>query len=68
MVLHKNLRRMIQFAEVFPDMQIVVSLSRQLSWFHFFRLITLKEDILCDFYDEMCRVEGWKKWGSGSTD
>jgi hypothetical protein len=30
----KNLRRMIQFAEVFPDEQIVVSLIRQLSWTH----------------------------------
>ena len=28
----KNLRRMIQFAEVFPDKEIVVSLIRQLSW------------------------------------
>ena len=27
----KNLRRMIQFAEVFPDKEIVVTLSRQLS-------------------------------------
>ncbi len=30
----KNLRRMIQFSEVFPDKQIVVSLIRQLSWTH----------------------------------
>jgi len=28
----KNLRRMIQFAEAFPDEQIVVTLSRQLGW------------------------------------
>ena len=28
----KNLRRMIQFVEVFPDEEIVVSLIRQLSW------------------------------------
>lgn len=28
----KNLRRMMQFAEVFPDEKIVVSLIRQLSW------------------------------------
>ena len=28
----KNLRRMIQFTEVFPDEQIVVSLIRELSW------------------------------------
>jgi hypothetical protein len=27
----KNLRRMVQFAEVFPDEEIVVTLSRQLS-------------------------------------
>jgi len=31
----KNLRRMIQFAEVFPDKEIVVSLIRQLTWTHF---------------------------------
>jgi hypothetical protein len=31
----KNLRRMVQFAEVFPDEQIVVTLSRQLGWSHF---------------------------------
>ena len=31
----KNLRRMIRFAEVFPDKKIVVSLIRQLSWTHF---------------------------------
>ncbi len=28
----KNLRRMIQFAQVFPDEKIVVSLIRQLTW------------------------------------
>lgn len=55
----KNLRRMMQFAEVFPDMQIVVSLSRQLSWSHFVRLLTLKEDTKRDFYAEMCRIEKW---------
>ncbi|MDP2301456.1 MAG: DUF1016 N-terminal domain-containing protein [Ignavibacteria bacterium] len=30
----KNLRGKIQFAEVFPDQEIVVSLIRQLSWTH----------------------------------
>jgi hypothetical protein len=30
-----DLRRMIQFAKVFPDKEIVVSLIRQLSWTHF---------------------------------
>lgn len=30
----KNLRRMMQFSEVFPDEKIVVSLIRQFSWTH----------------------------------
>jgi hypothetical protein len=30
---------MIQFAEVFPDREIVVSLMRQLTWTHFLALI-----------------------------
>ena len=41
----KNLRRMIQFAEVFPDQQIVVSLTRQLSWTHFQEIIHIKDDL-----------------------
>ena len=55
----KNLRRMIQFAEVFPDMKIVVSLLRQLGWTHFLRIIPLNDPLKRDFYAEMCRVERW---------
>jgi len=54
----KNLRRMIQFAEVFSE-KIVVSLIRQLSWTHFIALIPLKNDLQRDFYSEMCRIERW---------
>jgi predicted nuclease of restriction endonuclease-like (RecB) superfamily len=55
----KNLRRMMQFAEVFPDEQIVVSLIRQLSWTHFLALLPLKDVLQREFYAEMCRVQGW---------
>lgn len=55
----KNLRRMIQFAEVFPDEGIVVSLIRQLTWTHFIALLPIKDAISRDFYAEMCRVERW---------
>lgn len=55
----KNLRRMIQFSEVFPDEQIVISLIRQLSWSHFVALIPLKKDLQRDFYAEICRIERW---------
>lgn len=55
----KNLRRMIQFAEVFQEEENVVSLIRQLSWTHFLALIPLKDPLQREFYAEMCRVERW---------
>lgn len=55
----KNIRRMMQFAEVFSDEAIVVSAIRQLSWTHFIALIPLKEPLQRQFYAEMCRVEKW---------
>lgn len=55
----KNLRRTMQFAEVFPDEQIVVSLIRQLSWTHFLALLPLKDPLQREFYAEMCRVQRW---------
>lgn len=54
-----NLRRMIQFAIVFPDEAIVASLMRQLSWTHFILLLPLKDPLQREFYAQMCRVEGW---------
>lgn len=55
----KNLRRMVQFAETFPNEQIVVTLSRQLGWSHFIAIIPLDDDLKRDFYAEMCRIERW---------
>ena len=50
---------MVQFAEAFPEEQIVVTLSRQLGWSHFVAIIPLDEDLKRDFYAEMCRIERW---------
>ena len=55
----KNLRRMVQFATVFPEASIVAALRRQLTWAHFKLLIPLKDSLKREFYAEMCRVEGW---------
>ncbi len=55
----KGLRRMIQFYEFFPDLEIVATLSRQLSWSHFIEIIPLKTDLERDFYAQMCRLEKW---------
>jgi len=55
----RNLARMVRFAEVFPDVNIVSTLSAKLSWSHFVEIIPLKDDLQRDFYAEMCRVERW---------
>lgn len=46
----KNLRRMMQFADSFSNFEIVVTLSRQLSWSHFLVLIPIKDKKARDFY------------------
>ena len=39
-----KLNRMIKFARLFPDFEIVAKLSHQLSWSHFVELIPLKNE------------------------
>lgn len=55
----KNLRRIIQFAQLFPDSEIVATLWRQLSWSHFKLLFPLKDELQRDFYAQMCKIENW---------
>jgi predicted nuclease of restriction endonuclease-like (RecB) superfamily len=57
----RNLRRMIQFAELFPDFQIVVPLARQLSWSHFIILIPLKSVDARRYYAKLSVEELWSK-------
>jgi predicted nuclease of restriction endonuclease-like (RecB) superfamily len=55
----KNVRRMMKFAEYFPDIQIVVSVSRQLSWSHFIELLPLKNNEARLFYVQKIAQENW---------
>lgn len=55
----KNLRRMMQFAEIFPDEQIVVSVIRQLSWTHILAVLPIDDPLKRAFYIEMCKLEKW---------
>jgi predicted nuclease of restriction endonuclease-like (RecB) superfamily len=55
----RNIFRMVRFAEIFPDPQIVSALRSQLGWSHFRQLIAIDDPIKRDFYAEMCRVERW---------
>jgi predicted nuclease of restriction endonuclease-like (RecB) superfamily len=55
----RNLFNMMRFAEVFPDRDIVQTLSAQLAWSHFLEIVYLKDALQREFYAEMCRLEHW---------
>ncbi len=55
----KNLRRMVQFAQAFPDTAIVATLSRQLSWSHVVSLLPLKSSEAQHFYAHRSAEERW---------
>lgn len=55
----RNLRRMMQFAEVFPDPEIVSTLSTQLSWSHFVELLPLESQEKRYFYARKIAEERW---------
>lgn len=55
----KNLRRMMQFASVFPESSTVELLIRQLSWSHIKILIPIGDPLKRQFYIELCKIEKW---------
>ncbi len=57
----KSIRRMMNFAKIFPDLQIVAPLARQLSWSHFLIIIPLKEELQREFYLTMAANARWSK-------
>lgn len=54
-----NLWRFVQFAEIFPNLQIVDALRQLLSWSHVRIFLRFDDDLKRRFYMEMCRIEGW---------
>lgn len=56
---YAEIARMVQFAQLFPEQAIVVTLSQQLSWSHFHALLPIKDQLAREFYAEMCRIERW---------
>jgi hypothetical protein len=57
----KNLYRMMQFADLFADFEIVVPLARQLSWSHFLALLPLKSNETRIFYAQKAIEANWGK-------
>jgi len=45
-----RLNRMVKFARLFPDFEIVATLSQQLSWSHFVEIIPLKDEEARAYY------------------
>jgi hypothetical protein len=50
---------MMQFAVEFPEFQIVVTLSRQLSWSHFLVLLPIKNRQAKQYYVNLSTSELW---------
>jgi len=54
-----SLYRMMRFAELFPDPEIVSALRPQFSWTHLREIIALDDPLKRSFYIELCRTERW---------
>lgn len=54
-----SLSRMVSFYKLFPNEQIVATLSQQLGWSHFVTLLPLNSSLKVEFYSELCRLERW---------
>jgi predicted nuclease of restriction endonuclease-like (RecB) superfamily len=55
----QNRRHCMQLASIFPDREILYSLSRELSWTHLRNLIYIAEPLKREFYIEIAKVERW---------
>ncbi len=54
-----SITRMMKFARLFPNYQIVATLSRQLQWSHFVEVIPIKDDLQREFYLTLAASERW---------
>jgi predicted nuclease of restriction endonuclease-like (RecB) superfamily len=55
----RNLRRMVKFAQAFPDAEIVSTLSTKLSWSHLVAIVPLKTPEARHFYAAQAAQDGW---------
>lgn len=55
----RSIRRMMQFAQLFPDEQIVSQAATQLTWSHFVEVLPLKNALAREFYITLAVSERW---------
>lgn len=51
--------RMVRFSKLYPDQEIVATVSRQLSWSHIVILCQMDNELQRDFYMQMACIERW---------
>ncbi|ADB40841.1 PDDEXK nuclease domain-containing protein [Spirosoma linguale] len=54
-----NLTNSIELARLYPDTEIIQTLSEQFNWSHFVTFVTIKDELKRDFYMQMARLERW---------
>lgn len=55
----RNLFRMAKFYQQFPDIEIVTTVSAQLSWSHFVEIIKIENETKREFYIRLCADAHW---------
>lgn len=55
----RTIRRMMKFAQTFPDFRILSTLLSKLSWSHFLTVISIKDELQREFYITMAASENW---------
>lgn len=54
-----NLAQMVKFVQFFPDLEIIQTLSGQLSWSHFVQLLSIEKQVKREFYISLAQQERW---------
>jgi len=55
----RSIRRMMQFAQRFPDEKIVSALSTKLSWSHIIEVLPMNNSVQSEFYLTMAATQRW---------
>lgn len=55
----RSIRRMMQFAQKFPEEQIVSAMSTQLTWSHIIEVLPMKDRMQIEFYLTLAASERW---------
>ena len=55
----RSIWRMMQFAQEFPDVQIVSAVTTKITWSHIIEILPLKDDLQREFYLTLASSERW---------